>query len=140
MTPATLVVDTSAIMAVLKREDRWFQLRATILEQPCIFPAPMLVELWVVARRSQLRSPALVSSFIAEMVDPVRVVAFDAAHADAAALAAEAYGTGNGMGGMLNLFDLMIYGFAKVAGLPILCTGHDFASTDAAIHPASRVG
>lgn len=140
MTPSTLVVDTSAVMAVLKREEAWFRLRATILEQPCLFPAPMLVELWVVARRSQVRPPALISSFIAEMIDPQRVVPFDASHANAAALGAEAYGTGNGKGGLLNLLDLMVYGVAKVAGLPILCTGNDFAQTDVAIHPASRAG
>lgn len=63
---------------------------------------------------------------------------------EAVALAAvagnERYGTGNGRGGKLNLLDLMVYGAAIETGLPILCTGKDFASTDALNHHASRVG
>ena len=45
---------------------------------------------------------------------------------------------GNSKGGKLNLLDLMVYAVAKRTGRPILCTGRDFASTDADIHPASR--
>ncbi len=49
------------------------------------------------------------------------------------------FGKGNKQGGKLNLLDLMVYGAAKAAGYPILCTGRDFATTDAQIHPASRI-
>ena len=45
---------------------------------------------------------------------------------------------GNSKGGKLNLLDLMVYAVAKRTGRPILCTGRDFASADADIHPASR--
>jgi ribonuclease VapC len=41
---------------------------------------------------------------------------------------------------VLNLLDLMVYAVAKERGMPLLCTGNDFATTDLAIHPASRVG
>ena len=50
------------------------------------------------------------------------------------------YGSGNGKGGKLNLLDLMVYAAAKALDMPILCTGYDFMSTDAKIHPASRIG
>lgn len=58
----------------------------------------------------------------------------------AAIVGNERYGSGNGSGGLLNLLDLMVYGAAIETGLPILCTGNDFAATDAMIHPASRIG
>jgi ribonuclease VapC len=44
----------------------------------------------------------------------------------------------NGRGGRLNLLDLMVYAAARRTGLPILCTGADFAASGAAVHPASR--
>ena len=40
--------------------------------------------------------------------------------------------------GTLNLLDLMVYAVAKRTERPILCTGKDFTTTDADIHPASR--
>lgn len=36
------------------------------------------------------------------------------------------------------MLDVMVYCLARRLGRPILCTGRDFAATDAAIHPASR--
>jgi ribonuclease VapC len=48
------------------------------------------------------------------------------------------HGLGNGRGGRLNMLDAMVYCGAKRLKRLILCTGRDFASTDAAIHPASR--
>lgn len=134
------VVDTSALMAVIQREEGWFDLRSAIIDLPGVVPAPVIVEFWRVARRRDAISFTLVSSFIAEMVTDLDIIAFTVTHANAAAGAAEAYGTGNGRGGLLSLMDLIVYGVAQVEALPILCTGNDFASTDAIIHPASRVG
>ena len=45
---------------------------------------------------------------------------------------------GNSKGVKLDLLDLMVYAVAGRTGPQILCTGRDFASTDADIHPASR--
>lgn len=68
----------------------------------------------------------------------LRVHAFDADDAAVAAEANMAHGTGNGRGGSLNLLDLMVYAVARRLGLPILCTGRDFAATGIDLHPASR--
>ncbi len=135
-----MLVDTSALIAVLKREDGWVDLRAVLLELPIAVPAPVLVEAHVVARRTNLISPDRAAAFLAEMTAMADIIAFGTDHAAAAASADERYGKGRGNAAKLNLLDLMVYGVAKVMGLPILCTGNDFASTDAVIHPASRVG
>jgi ribonuclease VapC len=61
--------------------------------------------------------------------------------AKAPRLAAEAdarNGKDMGEGGKLNLFDLMVYAVAKQRGEPLLCTGKDFAASDALLHPACR--
>ena len=77
---------------------------------------------------------------IARLIEEgLRIVPFDGAAAEAAIGANPNHGKGNGTGGKLNMLDLMVYGVAKVTGLPILCTGRDFAATDALIHPASRI-
>ena len=80
-------------------------------------------------------------AFIANLLaGPLDLFPFTIDHARAAATANFRFGTGNGTGGSLNLLDLMVYGCAKILERPILCTGRDFAATDAAIHPASRIG
>lgn len=103
-------------------------------------PAPVIVEFWRVALgrgrdRAANAQPLLDMAFEAG----AQIVAFDEALARAAVAANLTYGAGIARGGKLNMLDLMVYGVAKTTGRPILCTGADFASTDAAIHPASRV-
>jgi ribonuclease VapC len=56
------------------------------------------------------------------------IQAFKAAHASIAADA----------GGVLTVLDLMVCAFARNYGEPVLCTGKDFATTDIALHAASR--
>ena len=68
-----------------------------------------------------------------------RIATFEHRHAEITAIARERYGKGNGTGGKLNFGDLMVYAIAKDSGLPLLCTGNDFASTDLILHPASRI-
>lgn len=88
-------------------------------------------------KRRESEAYALVREFL---LGPLEWLAFTPDHADAAALANQVYGIGNVEGGTLNLLNLMIYACARVERRPILCTGRDFAATDAAIHIASRVG
>ena len=140
MSPATLVVDTSALIAILKREAGWIELRAAIVGSTVIVPAPVLVEFRVVARLMMVVAPVQIEAFIAEVAASAEIIAFGERHSAAAVDADRRYGKGGGSGVGLNLLDLMVYGVAKVADLPILCTGNDFAKTDIGIHPASRVG
>lgn len=100
----------------------------------------MLVEFRLVtASTGSSPNPAAAAALLAKLItDGARIYDFDQASADAASFASAQYGKGNGLGGLLNILDLMVYGVAKASGLPILCTGKDFASTDAMLHPASR--
>lgn len=134
------MLDTSALIAILKREAGWIDLTTVIFGSSVSVPAPVLVEYRVVARLSTRVAPAAIGAFITEMTTTADVIPFGADHVIAAALADERYGKGGGSGVGLNLLDLMVYAVARVEGLPILCTGKDFAKTDIGIHPASRVG
>ena len=73
------------------------------------------------------------------LADGAEVAPFERRHADLTAIAQQKFGKGNGIGGLLNFGDLMVYAIAKDRGEPLLCTGLDFASTDVEIHPASRL-
>jgi ribonuclease VapC len=134
-----MIVDTSALVAITYRESGYERLREAILSEGGYMPAPALVEFKrVVTGRGRSAHPAadeLIDAFVESSLD---VEAFTYGDAEIATAANAEYGEGNGRGGRLNLLDLMVYAVAKRMDLPILCTGGDFASTDADIHPASR--
>ena len=134
-----MIVDTSALIASLIAEDGYEAVLRALIEQHGLLPAPALVEF----RRVISRKPSIddyhAETFLEDLLSGrLRVIDYTAEHARVAAAANRIYGAGNTRSGTLNLVDLMVYGCAKVTGRPILCTGRDFAATDAAIHPASR--
>lgn len=135
-----MIIDSSAVIAAILSEPHWQTLLAAISSERGVIPAPVLTEL-------QLRTPrhgeAVVSAMQA-MVSQIldnggRIATFEHRHAEITAIARERYGKSNGTGGKLNFGDLMVYAIAKDSGLPLLCTGNDFASTDLILHPASRI-
>jgi ribonuclease VapC len=136
-----MIVDTSALVAVVRRERGFEAIRVALLSEAGIIPTPVLVELHrVMAGPGNVPDPQI-ERFVDVLVRGK--IAIEPLSVDAARAAVDAnarYGTGNGRGGPLNMLDLMVYGAAATSGRPILCTGRDFAATDAAIHPASRVG
>ncbi len=136
-----LIADTSALIAASTKEAGYQRLLAALTSAEVKIPAPVIVEYERVTALERNVPDVRAATFIALLIElGAEVVAFDAAMAQASAAANEAFGSGNGRGGKLNMLDLMVYGAAKVTGLPILCTGNDFASTDALIHTASRIG
>lgn len=110
-----------------------------MLAGPCVIPAPVMVEFRRVTALPG-NSPDPIADQILDqiLVGLSRIEDFTAPDAEQAASANPLFGSGNGRGGTLNLLDLMVYAIARRMDLPILCTGRDFASTDAKIHPASR--
>ncbi|MEY2884587.1 MAG: hypothetical protein RL490_2311, partial [Pseudomonadota bacterium] len=131
----------SALVAAAWEEAGHAPIKAALLTGVGVIPAPVLVEFRRVTALSGNRPDPLVDAFLDVLqIAGVTVVPFDAAAAAAAVLANPQHGSGNGLGGPLNLLDLMVYGTAKSMNLPILCTGKDFAATDAVLHPASRRG
>jgi ribonuclease VapC len=132
-----MIVDTSALVAILKREVGYESLRDAIGLEGGSLPAPAQVEYTMVAGGAAKASEAkvLLGAFHEQ---GLVTQAFTAEHAAIAAEANVRFGKGNGGGGVLNLLDLMVYAVARERGEPLLCTGKDFATTDIEIHAASR--
>lgn len=133
-----MIVDSSALVAITYDEPESHQLKLAVRGGGFV-PAPVLVEFLRVATRRGSR-PAPEAEAVLQAMVPSRlpVVPFTSEDAGIAAAANLAHGAGNGRGGRLNLVDLMVYAIARRLGLPILCTGTDFATTEIDIHPASR--
>lgn len=135
-----MIVDSSALIAIALAEDGWQQLRDALFGSGCTIPAPVLteVQLAIPYRSSAFRVAA--SSLLSHLLSAgAEVAAFERRHAEITVSARARFGRGNGRGGLLNFGDLMVYAVAKERREPLLCTGRDFASTDIAIHPASRL-
>lgn len=135
-----MIVDTSALIAVLTGELGHEKLLAALLDESAIPPAPARLEFLTVARGNRLGLAKQAEALLDRLNRlGMETLAWTADHAATAASAQIAYGKGNGRGGTLNLLDLMVYAVARQSNTPLLCTGRDFARTDAAIHPSSRV-
>jgi len=128
-----IVVDTSAIVAILQREADGPALRAAIAGAGRILvSAVSAVELVAVSSRDETLHED-VRDFLNEpfvVVEPV-----DRDQAAAAADAYRRFGKGRHPAG-LNLGDVFAYALARTRGLPLLFTGDDFSRTD--IDSASR--
>jgi ribonuclease VapC len=134
-----VIVDTSALVASLLREPHFETLRDALAREPSIVPAPVVVEYNLVTSLPTNDVDPVAAASLAELVaERCTVTPFGPEEAALSAEAHRVYGRGNGRGGKLNMLDVMVYCMAKRLDRPILCTGRDFASTDAKIHPASR--
>jgi ribonuclease VapC len=122
-----IVVDTSAIIGILRRETDGAVLQAAIASAGRILiSAVAVVELTAVSSRDETLFEG-VRDFLNEpfvVVEPV--------DGEQAATAAEAYrrfGKGRHPAG-LNLGDVFAYALARTRGLPLLFKGDDFSRTD----------
>ncbi len=134
-----LIVDTSALVAILTQEPGWENLRAALIDEPARLPAPAKVEFLRVAASERLGLGGHAQDLLGEWeAMGLEVVPFTEIHASLAAQANAHHGAGLRTGGKLNLLDLMVYAVAKERGEPLLCTGKDFAATDLELHAACR--
>lgn len=125
-----MIVDTSAVVAILKAESGYEALATAILADPDPqMSAATLVELYAVADvRGQPAQGRRVDSLLAIL--HIRIVPFDA---DQAGIAREAYrdfGKGSGHPAKLNLGDCFSYALAASTGESLIFTGTDFSHTD----------
>jgi ribonuclease VapC len=133
-----VIVDTSALVAAAKDEPESEDLKRALLRGGLV-PAPVVLEYRRVVTERGARAAPEAEMILQELLSAeLTIEPFTAEDAELAAAANLQFGAGNGRGGTLNLLDLMVYATAKRLDVPILCTGRDFASTDALIHPASR--
>jgi ribonuclease VapC len=133
-----LVIDTSAILAILQLEPEAERFaRAIQADSRRRMAAPTLLELSLVAEgRSGERGADALDALLARIA--IEVVPFTATHATLARDAWRRFGKGRHPAG-LNLGDCISHALARATGEPLLFKGQDFPLTDvqAAVPPTN---
>jgi len=125
-----VILDSSAIVAILLREPEADDLEARVAAAPVLgIGSPTFVETLMVlsSRFGREEADRHLSGFLQR--SEAVIVSFSEDHARAAAEAFARFGKGRHRAA-LNFGDCMSYAVAKLAGQPLLCTGSDFAKTD----------
>lgn len=127
-----MILDSSAVVAMLLREDGWEALRSAVTGEELVgIGAPTLLEVvLVVSGRAGRDRSEDVRDFVRDL--RIVVIPFEEEHAREAARAFARFGKSRHRAA-LNFGDCMSYAVAKLAGQPLLCTGEDFRKTDLAI-------
>ena len=124
-----MILDSSAIVAIFLGEPERDRFSHAIDEAETVgVGTPTLVETAMVLR-SRLGDRALVTLDGFLRASDVTVVAFETRHWQVAVEAFVRYGNGRHPAA-LNYGDCLTYATAKVAGVPLLAKGQDFALTD----------
>jgi ribonuclease VapC len=129
-----IVLDSSILVAVVKREDDAGRFLDILASEDCAIGAPTVVEAraWCTINLSG-RS----SRWLDDFIDAAAVVPFSRDMADAASHAFTRFGKRSGHPAKLNFGDCMAYAVSAVMRAPLLFKGEDFARTDVMAHPAS---
>lgn len=124
-----MVIDTSAIVAILQNEPQAEALRRAIVADPVrLVPATCLLEArMVLASRRGEHALAEVDLWVKTL--EADVIPIDAGLVNGAMLAWLAYGKGRHPAG-LNFADCLSYALAKRANAALLFVGEDFPKTD----------
>ncbi len=124
-----MIIDTSAIMAVLLDEPDGPRYRQAIAEAAaCRISAATLLETAIVAEsKGGIRAGHQLDRLIDRA--QIEIVPVTREQASAARDAWRCFGKGNHRAG-LNLGDCFAYALARTAGEPLLFKGRDFALTD----------
>lgn len=125
-----MVIDTSAILAWLKREPERERIVAALEAYPvCRISAVSLLEAHIVVRaREHPTMLGKLQRFLGEI--GAVVMPFDEQQARLADVAYQRYGKGQGHPAQLNFGDCAAYALAKSLDEPLLFVGNDFAQTD----------
>jgi ribonuclease VapC len=124
-----VIVDSSAIVAILRREPEHEILEERLAEalEPKVGAPTQLEAAMVLSARLGGRGRLVLARFLQD--NRIAVVPFTEEHADIAIDAFGQYGKGHHPA-KLSMGDCFSYAVAKVAGEPLLCIGNDFAQTD----------
>lgn len=124
-----IVVDTSALIAILDREpDAALYAEAIAEADAPLISAATLLELHIVMLN---RRGAAAAQIVDQLVKDAgfQIENFTAQHLELAREAYARYGKGRNTAG-LNYGDCFSYALAKATGLPLLFKGEDFSKTD----------
>ncbi|MBI3072222.1 MAG: type II toxin-antitoxin system VapC family toxin [Deltaproteobacteria bacterium] len=124
-----MIVDTSAVVAVLFREPGFDAVLDKLVSAPRLaIGSPTLAETaLVVSARLKRDGRGMIARFTQEA--SVAVVPFSEAHVATAVGAWLRFGKGRHRAA-LNFGDCLTYSVARIAEEPLLCVGNDFAMTD----------
>lgn len=124
-----MIVDTSAVVAILRKEPTSGELLDRVDEAEALgIGAPTLVESGIVmVGRLDVRGRTLLTRFIDE--SRIDVLPFTETHWAVAVDAFSRFGKGRHPAA-LNFGDCLAYATSHVAGEPLLCVGDDFRKTD----------
>jgi len=122
-----VIVDTSALIALLFREPGWERVADAMTAHPHVaIGAPTLAETAIVLH-AKGAPPSLLPALLQRA--RIEVLAFTEHHAALAADAYARYGRGRHTAA-LNYGDCMTYAVARTARAPLLFLGNDFGWTD----------
>ena len=130
-----MVVDTSALVAILLNEPLADALGPIVLANDAVIAAPNYLEAHMVLKKHFGERTDFVLESRCRDLD-VRVVEYTPEHALAAARAFDTYGKGRHPAG-LNFGDCIAYAVAEVMHQTLLYVGDDFSLTD--IRPARAI-
>lgn len=124
-----MIVDSSALIAILRTEPEAERFAELIVSQPARISAANWLETSIVAN-GQLGpvGAVLVDKLVSEARIEIEPVTVD--QAIRARLAYQRYGRGSGSPAKLNFGDCFAYALSSVTGEPLLFKGDDFAHTD----------
>jgi ribonuclease VapC len=128
-----IVVDSSAIIAIFRREDdaEHYAQHIAADDDPMI-SAANLVETSIVLRGLKEIAPDKAERWLDDFIDAagIRIEPVTSDQARMARSAHLRFGKGTGHGAALNYGDCFAYGLAKALDAPLLCKGKDFPLTD----------
>ena len=127
-----MIVDTSAVIAILCREPGWEALLLKLEKTATTgIGAPTVAEANIVATTKRgPDGPARVARFLQET--GTIIVPFGADHLTLFNDAFRRFGKGRHPAA-LNIGDCFTYAIARATGMPVLCVGDDFPQTDLAL-------
>lgn len=123
-----MIVDTSALVAVLNSEPEALLFLQKMSTEPVKISAVTLFEFSMVIDRYKRPEASVGADRLLAMIE-AEIVSVDAAAARGARLAYATYGKGNHPA-RLNFGDCFAYALARETGEPLLFKGDDFARTD----------
>jgi ribonuclease VapC len=126
-----IALDASALVAIMRGEPESAAFSDMISRNDCLIGTPTRLETLIqVRRRGTADDLRTFRSIIA--LKNIVVTDFSASHVEVAETAYERFGKGSGHPAQLNFGDCMAYAVARVANVPLLYKGNDFAHTDIA--------
>ena len=124
-----MIVDSSALIAVLRAEPEADEFAELIVSGPTRISAANWLEASMVAHGERVSAGvALLDRLVEEATIEIEPVSVEQARR--ARLAFQRYGRGSGSPARLNLGDCFAYALSSVTGEPLLFKGEDFTHTD----------